>query len=231
MKFLKISLLSSALILSGISAAQTLPPPAFAGQTYWFGPGPSSYFVAEYFQVSGGYSEMYDLGPTWVVSQSGGPAFLNSSAGASNVQSVFTVSTNLDVMPYIYVDGYFGLNTRIAGYSSGSPFVIGDSRFFVVHNTPLNIEIFGFNDMVGPGGATVRYETALEYMNYANPGSYTGFSLGVSSASPANIANVNIDPADSGGILEVNIRRTVLTTGSLVAGSYTGTGLLRVSAI
>src|SRR4029079_14047096 len=114
-----------------IAASQTLPPPPFAGQSYWYGPGPSAFTVSSSSQTDGGYSEMYVSGGNWVAGVNGGPAFVGVSAGGASITSTFNVTTTLTIEPYIYVDGYFGVTASVSGFGGGA-IEVGTSRFFVL---------------------------------------------------------------------------------------------------
>jgi len=208
-----------------LATAQTLPPPSYAGQNYWFGPGPSALTLSSSTQDFGGYSEMYQDGSgTWTSGVSGGPAFdefrTATNAGHPIMISDYSVRTSMTVSPYIYVDGYFGLSATLSGYGGTTwPLSLGGSRCFIVHNCPINIAAGDFGNLSNSSGTTVPLSLVLQYADYANPGSFSG--SGNLPQTGAQYFSVDISPANDEGILQVDILRSAgQPVGPLTAGAY-----------
>jgi len=227
--------ISRALVLSCFALAsaaaygQTLPPPDYAGQSYWFGPGPQGLSVTSTSQNSGGYGDMSTNGSNWSAGATGGPAFQAFEDFGTNGRLTFTVSSAVTVAPYIYVDGYFGLAATLTGLSTSGPINIGSSRLYVLHNTPLNINSFNFTNLTGVSGSTFDLACTFTLRNYANPGNFS--STQVVHSATAEHAYLNVDVSDDDGILEVDIARTITPVGAIRAGSYSGTGQFIVTSL
>ena len=212
---------------AAISSGQALPPPSYAGQSYWFGPGPSAYSLDSSSQTDGAFAEHAYLGGTYVATNGGGPAFQGSNDTASTFQSSFWVRTNFTIMPYIYVDGYFEVDANVHGFSPGTV-NLGASRFYVLHNVGITIgSVFGFSDFQSLGGPLLVAHYSIDYHNYANPGAFSG-SLPLNSATPFSFS---VFQYQSDGLLEVNINRSVTVTTGIPAVPYTAGGDLYVSSM
>lgn len=224
MKLLTTLVISAATM--SVAMAQTLPPPNFAGQSYWFGPGPSAYSVTDTTQNSGGYAEfstINNLGTIWNPIQSGGPAVQGTFGGPQAVGQ-FLSTTTMHVQAYIYIDGYFGLETRVTGATGGSAVNVGTSRFFVVHNCPIQLVQQAFTNLNGP--ATYPQEVLFTMSDYTNPGNYST-SVNVL---PATTYTTTISPTDDEGILQVDATRFATLPSLAVAGDYTATGVITVQS-
>lgn len=225
MKISRYAILSSLVFATTVAFGQTLPPPAFAGQSYWFGPGPSALTLSSSTQDFGGYSEMYqDANGTWQAGPNGGPAFDQVRTGTNGPTPImisdFSVRTSMTVAPYIYVDGYFGLAATLTGFGGTWPMSLGSSRCFILHNCTIGVAAGDFGNLSNLSGTTVPLSLVLQYANYANPGNFSGSGNLPSTGSPYFF--LQVDPADDEGILQVDILRSAGTpSGPLTAGNYT----------
>jgi len=218
------------LILSAISAAQTLPPPAFAGQSYWFGPGPAALSSTGFTQDTGGYSELYKTSGTWTAGVNGGPAFSHNDTQPTYIASYFNVSTDLVVEPYIYVDGYFGTTATVSGFSGGAV-GLGSSRFYVIHNVPIRMAGIGFSDLNQvPSGASLTIAYDIVYSGYTNPG-YSNTIHFTTDNGIGGHFDVTISNTDDNGILQVEPHRSATLPNNLAAATYHGVGTIWINAL
>lgn len=240
MKISRILVLTASAFVSSVALGQTLPPPAFHGQSYWFGPGPTAMSVSSSTQDFGGYAEMVrDATSTWVGTASGGPAFNGFVSGTSNNHQIllsnFRLNTSVSVQPYIYVDGYFGVSANLTGFTGGFPVDLGASRVFILHNCPISMDVVNFEDLyrAGPFGPGPNLPTSyvVSYASYTNPGSYSGSSSPFAGGTQQAFV-LNVDPVQDDGILQIDISRSISQPGSaLVADTYTGGADFEVTAI
>jgi len=218
----------SALTMS-VALGQTLPPPAYAGQSYWFGPGPASYSVTNTVQQSGGYAEFVanTSGTIWTPTQMGGPALVGAFGGPQ-AEADFNAETTLHIQPYIYVDGYFGLDTRLAGAIGGSSVNVGTSRFYIVHNCPIQLVQQGFTNLTGSGPSPAVYaqDVLFTMTDYANPSNYST----TLTVHPATLYTTSISPTDDEGILQVDATRLATLPNLAIAGDYTSVGIITVQS-
>ena len=229
MKVSRIAVFAPIALASAISLAQTLPPPDFAGQSYWYGPGPQASTLGASSQNNGGYGEMTTNGSNWSAGATGGPAFVAFQDFGISGQLDFSVSTAVTVSPYIYVDGYFGLAASINGFGSTGPMNIGSSKLYVLHNTPLNIHSYNFTNLGGVSGGHFDLTCTFTFRNYATPANFT--TTQVVHGATAETAYLNVDVADDDGILEVEINRSISPVGTIRAATYTGTGVFLVTSL
>lgn len=227
MRVVKLVSLISMISMGAVAFGQTLPPPDFAGQSYWFGPGPSAMSLQSSSQDTGGWAELTNNGATWAVGGSGGPALVSTSATPTSANAVFSVPTSVNIQPYIYIDGYFGLTASISGFGAGDV-NLGSSRFYVIHNVPVQVTGFGFGDLVGPGPTTLQASYLVTYTSYTQPTVTDNFTFpGGASGS----VSLNLDPTTDEGISFVDIQRTVSVTAQAQGGAYTASGSVMVSTL
>ena len=230
MKILPLSLAASFIFVSAIGYSQTLPPPAFAGQSYWFGPGPSAMSVVSSGQTDGGYAEMYQS-PAWTAS-GGGPALLSTSAG-TNATASFLSQTTLTISPYIYVDGYFSVVATATGFGGGTVNV-GTSRFFVLHNTPVELILNGFTNLgSGSFGVAPTLQTTyhFDFIDYTNPANFTDSTDIIAADLGAGSFTTLIDNIQDEGILQVDVSRSSAVPAGISAGQYVGQGVIHVLSV
>lgn len=229
MQISKLAAMAALAAIAAFGTSQSLPPPVFAGMGYWYGPGPSVFSLNSSVQGSGGYAEMYRSGGNWVAGVNGGPAFSSVSPGGASISSTFNVDTTLNIEPYIYVDGYFGLTANVAGFASPGTLNIGASRFYVLHNCPITLHGDTYTDVTN--GSTVL-QTVYRFVisNYADPGSFTG-DQDVNGGTSETFDAANLSTATTGGVLQVDIQRIVSFPVGVSAGQYTGSGTVSVSSV
>ena len=234
MKILKTCLPFVFVCAAVLAHSQALPPPAYNGQSYWFGPGPSSASVISSSQTDGGYAEMIGDLNTGDVSAgvSGGPAFTGFSGGTpAPMTASFLSKTTVTIEPYVYIDGYFSVSCDISGFGSAGPIDLGASRFFIIHNDSIELDINSVSKLF-PGGNVnavgIPLTLHVSLSDYKTSASvYTNTIVGGSGGSLTFLDPTIYDDV----IAQVDLDRTMDLTGlNPNAGQYIGTAVVAVKA-
>ena len=148
--------------------------------------------------------------------------------GGPQAEADFNAETTLHIQPYIYVDGYFGLDTRLAGAIGGSSVNVGTSRFYIVHNCPIQLVQQGFTNLTGSGPSPAVYaqDVLFTMTDYANPSNYST----TLTVHPATLYTTSISPTDDEGILQVDATRLATLPNLAIAGDYTSVGIITVQS-
>jgi len=231
MKISKLAVLTALSAFSCLAACQSFPPPPAAGQSYWFGPGPSQYSPSSNVQDTGGYAEMYQSNPgNWVFGATGGPAYAGSNL-PSNAQVLFAMSTVVNITPYIYVDGYFGTTANVHGFQQVGTYNADMSRFYVLHNTTIQVAGNGFTN-VGLGGPSGTPSIGVVYNFLIADYNNLGYSATASATGgTSDFVVFTVDTVSDGGTLQVDVRRYMTFPSGLPSGQYSGTANVLVTSV
>lgn len=141
----KLSLALALLTVGAVASAQMpMPPPDFEGASYWYGPGPrQTVSLDSSHQTNGAWMDFSSM------SSGGASDPLTFDAATGRSRGHVTLIKRVDVQPYCYVDGYFGSDSSVSGWSSSSSSLsVGACRFYVVHNCPVLVSLSGFSRFV-----------------------------------------------------------------------------------
>lgn len=226
MKISRALIFAATLAVSSFAMSQTLPPPSFAGQNYWFGPGPATYSNTSASQTRGGFSEMYSTNGIWLGGVGGGPAFYNSQPSGAGFESTFTMTSDLTVEPYVYIDGYFGTQASVNGFT-GQNVAVGTSRFFVLHNVPVDVTFSGFTDFVLSGQPSILSHFSFQLYNYSTAALLRAGGL---NGDDGLVYTTTLDNALDGGVMQVDCNRLALLNTNVAAGTYSANGQVTITA-
>ena len=236
-------------------------PSTFKGHGFWFGPGPADHTLASYdwdndnrawFEYDGSgqtvggpinFSLFKGAGGTNMSFAQGFVGFPNNWAFRDVVQA----RTTINVRPYVYVDGYFGLIADVQGWGRADHLPIGSSDFYILHNTPVYVRFDNFTNAdwqgntlgkapVNPFG-TIPMEYSAEAFRTTSGGApltnqFT--SLGSVQFSPlaggVQPQLLYIDPVDSNFFAKITINRFATINYNVPAGVYRSTGVVSISS-
>ena len=254
MNALRLSTLAiSALVATAAFAQNSAPfatPNGRQGKNFWFGnngQGPSLHSSAGYdWDASNRAWYEYDGSSNSYKGAGGasgfGQAFTGFTAGAGwNFNDVIQARTTINVRPYVYVDGYFGLISDVQGWGYAKV-PLGSSTFFVLHNAPVYVRFSGFTDANQIGtvgvanGVTIPVDySATVFATYPNPGSdNTQFqSQPTINFGPRSGSNgFYLDPVVHTNFFgRIDVSRVGTLNYNVPAGKYVAVGTVIISAL
>ena len=230
--------ISALVAATALSASAQIAAPSTPvgpnGESYWFGPGPANHKV-----VSG--SSMMTLGDrSWFEWDSAfGFANYQNIAFAHNDTCNFRVDisapTCVEVKPYVYVDGYFGVCAAVQGWGTTANLDLGFSRFYVLHNAPVFVRMNATDAyLAGPASIYGFNKISMEYSATVRPRLHSGvlapivrnFNFGPT----AGIGQCYLDPTnDTSFFAEIDIFRKATVYWNNPAGTYKAIGTVTVS--
>lgn len=261
MKAIRFTLIAvAALAAVSVFAQNSAPfatPNGRNGKNFWFGnsgTGPSLHSSAGYdwdannrawyeYDGSGGGAAIANnqlFKGQGGVSGSGN-AFTSFAPGGFAFSDVIQSRTTVNVRPYVYVDGYFGLIADVQGWGN-SKVDLGSSTFYVLHNTPVYVRFNGFTDAnqistVGrPNGRQIPVDySATVKANYPNPGhDNTEIQyLSTITFGPRSTGNqfFYLDPVSHTNFFgRIDIARSAQVAYDIPAGTYQAIGTVVVSS-
>ena len=244
-KTLKIVATALAAITATAALAQSAAPPIPIGpngEAYWFGPGPSAHalkFGSSTMNTNGGFDRAWF---SWD-SAFGFTAYANVAAVPIADPFTFQVNINaptyITVLPYVYVDGYFGLSAAVQGWGTTANLNLGFSRFYILHNAPVFVRFIGFTNatlqppfsagIYGYNTIAMTYQaTVRPFLQSTGAGGaiYTQFNFGPTSGNGL----AYLDPTMATNFFaQIDIARTATVYWNNPAGPYKANGLVIVS--
>ena len=253
MKLLKISLIASLAVVAVSAIAQNQAPFAVPdgrnGRNFWFGnlgAGPSLHSSAGYdwdannrvwFEYDGSSNSFKGAGGI----AGFGTQFTNFTPGPGwNFFDVIQSRTTINVRPYVYVDGYFGLLADVQGWGYAQV-PLGSSTFYILHNAPVFVRFQGFTDATTVGTVGVPNGSVIPVDYSATV--YATFPFGTPNFQIQTLPTITFGPraGDNGLYLDpvvstnffgrININRTATVNYNVPAGQYQATGLVVISAL
>ena len=266
MKSLRFAIGAAAAVLAGGAFAQTPPgvpyqPVSAYGPTknhpFWFGPGPQTHTLNSFdwddnnrawFEWDG--SGAIPGGPL-VSSFKGAGGWSGFAYGFFNFpnnwafKDFIQARTTINVRPYVYVDGYFGLIADVQGWGRADHLLIGSSEFYILHNTPVYVTFANFGNAnwvgntlgkapVNPIGTIPMEYTATSFATFGVAGTNVFSPLGAvafsSLAGGVQPQVLFIDPVDSNFFAKILINRYATINYNVPAGVYQSTGVVTISS-
>ncbi len=241
---------SATLVISALAAvtsmAQTWAPfaqPAgYNGHNFWFGPGPAAHTLNSYdwdannrawFEYDGSSSSFQGAGGV----AGSGTAFTGFVCGWGFTDVIEARST-INVRPYVYIDGYFGLISDVQGWGYSSHLYLGSSTFYILHNAPVFVHFNGFSDAnqvatVGvPNGKFIKMEYSAQAYMTTPLATFTMTVPSINFGPTAGDATYYLDPvANTNFFGKIDISRYATIPYDVPAGVYRATGTVVVSSI
>ncbi len=216
-------------------------PSGYNGHNFWFGPGPAVHSLNSYdwdannrawfeYDGSGGF-----LGSGGVFGS--GTAFTGFPAGWG-FSDVIQARSTINVRPYVYIDGYFGLISDVQGWGYASHLFLGSSTFYVLHNAPIFIHFSGFTNanqvatLGVPNGRFISMEYTAQAYATTPLATFTAFVPPINFGPLAGNATYYLDPvADTNFFGRIDISRYATIPYDIPAGIYQAVGTVVVSSI
>ena len=212
------------------------------GRNFWFGPGPAAHTLANYdwdatnaawFEYDGSSSSFQGVGGV----AGSGTAFTGFSGGWA-FSDVVEARSTINVRPYVYVDGYFGLTSDVQGWGYSAHLPLGSSTFYILHNAPVFVHFNGFTDanQVSTVGVANGKSIQMEYTAQAYATSpvetYTATVPSINFGPNAGDATYYLDPVSNTNFFgKIDIARFATIPYDIPAGVYRATGTVVVSSI
>jgi hypothetical protein len=206
------------------------------GEPFWFGPGPKAHaYIANSSIMDPNSRAWYE----WD-SYTGGWSGANNLIGSANTTAFLDyvrADTTINVKPYVYVDGYFGLSADVSGWGTNFNIDLGFSRFYVLHNAPVYLYFQSFQDAIlqsiptGPFGyGKIAMDYRCEIRPWLSPGVagpiVRNFTFGPTSTP---LGQAYLDPRyDSDFFAQVDIYRKASVYWNNPAGTYKAVGIVIV---
>ncbi len=230
--------ISALVAVAALSATAQVSAPATPvgpnGESYWFGPGPANHKVK--FD-----SKVMTLGDrSWFEWDSAfGFANYQNVSFVSNNTATFRVDigapTTINVLPYVYVDGYFGVSASVQGWGTTANLDLGFSRFYVLHNSPVFVRMSATNAVLQGPASIYGYNTiAMTYSATVRPRLSSGVTAPIvrnfNFGPTAGIGQCYLDPTnDTNFFAEIDIFRKATVYWNNPAGTYRALGTVVVS--
>ncbi len=246
MKLTRIAILAISALAATSSMAQSWAPfakPAgYNGHNFWFGPGPAVHSLASYdwdannrawFEYDGSSSSFRGAGGV----SGSGTAFTGFPSGWG-FSDVIEARSTINVRPYVYIDGYFGLISDVQGWGYASHLFLGSSTFYVLHNAPIFIHFSGFTDAnqiatVGvPNGKVIKMEYSAQAYMTTPLATFTMTVPSINFGPTAGDATYYLDPVVNTNFFgKIDISRYATIPYDIPAGVYRALGTVVVSSI
>ncbi len=160
----------------------------------------------------------------WTTGVSGGPAYQGHISAGSLTQQ-FGVTSDLTISPYVYIDGYFGTQAAISGYT-GQNVSAGTSRFFILHNVPVEVSFSNFTSFEAPGRSPILAHYGFQLFTYDT---LTLIRAGGFDGDLGQTYTTSVDNSLDNGVLQVDCIRLALLNSNTPSDTYTATGQVTVT--
>ena len=226
----------AALAVTSAMAQSAAPgtPTGPNGEAYWFGPGPAAHKVKFDSKVMTlGDRAWFEWDSAFGFTQYSNVAFV--AANTANFQVNINAPTTITVLPYVYVDGYFGLSAAVQGWGTTANLDLGFSRFYILHNAPVFVRMDATNAVLQGPASIYGYNTIpMTYNATVRPRLQSGFVGAIvrnfNFGPTAGVGAVYLDPTiDTNFFAEIDIFRKATVYWNNPAGVYKALGTVIVS--